>query len=487
MSRLFPRVRSLVRVTTQALHIYEPLYRAYAYVMGRERRLAFDREFDALEQELCAATSAPAEGKKRILVTGILQTEKKPTLFRFFEQLGRQMPEVEWIFLDEQERPAPGERLSRHYIPRAIRASGYEPLLSLHLSRQVKRCVKADAMLRQTAELLHDRQQDMTTSYAKAMAYRYDRVYREAIAAYQPAAVIIWSQFPALHMLCRHVCQACGVPAVYMEYGSLPGTFSLDAGGQMGESRIARDFQAFRRLPVSPAQLQQAEAVLAYLRESRLNRNRQDDSTAELKAMQSRLTAGKPVVLFAGHNDFDSGLLPYDAAARENHSPMFATSGQALACLASLADEGGFQLVYKPHPAMIGRPGWQDEPLPASVHLVLHTDIHKLIDMADLVVTVVSQTGYVACIRGKPTLTLGYNQLRGKGAAYEAYTPEQVLPAIRDALHHGFTPERRQCFLTHAAQMLAYGLYDDLTDRPLRFGQPPEAAAHLLAEAIGKA
>lgn len=484
MNRLFPKVRSLARVVTQALHIYEPLYRIHGYMLSRKKQQIFDQEFNALYQEICAAASPKQAGKQRIIVTGILQTEKKPTLFRFFEAISRELRDTELIFLDEQAKPIETERHSHHYIPRAIRAAGYEPHLPFHLSRQEKCCIAMDPEIQKAAEFLYARQQDMTLSYAKALAYRYDQIYRVAIEVYQPDAVIIWSEFPALHMLCRHICREYGVIPVYMEYGSLPGTFSLDARGQMGESWIAQDYQSFRQLPVEQHQMEHASRVLSYLRDSQLNRNKQETSTAELEKLQKRLTAGKPIVLFAGQNDFDSGLLPYDSAAKQNHSPLFADSMEALAYLADAADEIGYQLIYKPHPAMAERTVQQAEKLPQNVHVILHTDIHKIIDFSDLVITVVSQTGYVSCIREKATLTLGYNQLRGKGATYEAYSLEQMIPAIQEALRYGMTEEKKKNFLIHTAQMLQYGVYDDLTDRTLRFGQSTECAVRFLSDLI---
>ena len=164
---------------------------------------------------------------------------------------------------------------------------------------------------------------------------------------------------------------------------------------------------------------------------------------------------------------------------------MFANSREAVLHLAQLADEMGFNLIFKPHPAMIIRA--KREKWPENVQLVTNVDINALIDLADAVVTIVTQTGYVACIREKAVLTLGYNQLRGKGATYEAYTKEQIPQALQDAFTHGYTDEMKQNFCVHTAQMLRYALYDDLTERPLRFGQSAkQAAAYLNGKANEK-
>ena len=215
-----------------------------------------------------------------------------------------------------------------------------------------------------------------------------------------------------------------------------------------------------------------------YLRESQLNRNAKNTSTDEYDKLVTALIPGKPVVMLAGQSDFDSGLLPYDDAAKANHSPMFADSVEAARHLAEVAKEMDFNFIFKPHPAMAA--AMRARKWPRNLHLVTNTDINKIIDLSDLVVTIVSQTGYMSTIRRKATLTLGYNQLRGKGVTYEAFEKDAIPGAIAEALANGQTEAQRQAFIRHAAQMLRYNLYDDMTDRPLRFGQTAAEAAEFI-------
>ena len=469
-------IKSAVRVVTQALHIYDPLYSFYAKLKWKGQQKKFFGEFDALLEEIRQRGAAAPKGKK-VIFTGILESPKKPTFFPFCEEVQKKLGDVEFVYLDEQEAPAAGqERRSHHYMPRAIRRAGYDSYLECVLTPEMEKDLAGDPFLTQMAEYLHKRQgKNMVLSYAKALVWYYWKTYRTAMEAYRPEAVVIWSKFPALHLVCDHACKQMGVTPLFMEYGSLPGTFALDTIGQMGESEPSRDFERFRELPVTEEELYQAGEVLEYLRESRLNRNAQTVQTDELTMLNKRLKKNRPLVLLAGQNDFDSGLLPYDEAARANHSPMFRDSYAAMLHMAKLASKYKFNLVYKPHPAMVDKV--KKLKLPPNVIKVLRTDINLIIDMADVVVTIVSQTGYVSSIRGKTTLTLGYNQLRGKGATYEAYTLEDIPHALRMALRHGVTEEMHDKFVLHTAQMLRYNLYDDMADRSLRFGQTTDDAA----------
>lgn len=473
-------LRSCIRIVTQALHIYEPLYRLYMALIAWKVQRRFQQDFDGLLDQLRHVTMAEGE-KPCLLVTGILETVKKPTLLPFLRQVSERAG-MKLILLDEQEKPEKQDQ-DHFYIPRAIRVRGYDSFAAFRLTKTMKADVENDRFLAMTADYLYQRQNGtMTRSYAQAMTWYYAQIYQAAIDAYHPRTVLIWSKFSALHQLCDHICRKNGVTPLYMEYGSIPGTFALDAGGQMGESYAAREYKAFRELPVSQEECEQARAVLNYLRESRLNRNAQQQDTEELDRLRKELSPDKPVVLFAGQNDFDSGLLPYDEHAKENHSPMFADSRAAVLHLFQVAQTMGFSLVFKPHPAMVDRikrMTWPDD-----LHVVKSTDINSLIDCADLVITIVSQTNYVSSIRQKATLSLGYNQLRGKGVTYEAYTENDIPAVITQALSHGMTLEMKENFVNHTAQMLKYALYDDLTERPVRFGASMDQAADFILQHI---
>ena len=476
---MLKKTKRAVRKVMNALRIYEPIYRVYAGVKQGKRQKAAVAAFEELLQEIRAAAASCDPARKRMVLTGILDTPKKPKLFPLFEQISAELPEVDFIYLDEQKKPQGERKPFFHYIPRAIRAAGYDSFTEFELTHEMTDALEADPFLEQCAEYLFQRQgKSMTQSYARFMVWSYDRLYRTVIDCYKPEAIIIWCKFPMLHQVCNHVCLQKGVTPLFIEFGSLPGTYALDPEGQMGESPTARNYEHFRTLPVTDEEIAQAEKVIEFLRASALNRNAANASTVELDELKTKLDPSKPIVMLAGQSDFDSGILPYDETAKANHSPMFADSAEAALHLAEVAEKMGFNFIFKPHPAMVA--AMRKRKWPENLHLVTNTDINKIIDLSDLVVSIVSQTGYMSTIRGKATLTLGYNQLRGKGATYEAYTLEAIPGAITAALQDGQTEEMKQHFIRHAAQMLRYNLYDDLGDRPLRFGQKAAGAAEFL-------
>ena len=112
--------------------------------------------------------------------------------------------------------------------------------------------------------------------------------------------------------------------------------------------------------------------------------------------------------------------------------------------------------------------------MPKSVHIVKSCNINDLVDYADLTITILSSTGYIALIREKPLIMLGYTSLRGKGCCYEAFNFESLEAVIKNALENKMTDEMKINFIKHIAQMNKYFLYDDNLPRKIRYGKRPE-------------
>jgi hypothetical protein len=67
---------------------------------------------------------------------------------------------------------------------------------------------------------------------------------------------------------------------------------------------------------------------------------------------------------------------------------------------------------------------------------------------------------------------LGYTQSKGKDITYESFEKDKIEDTIKEAIDNGFTKKQQEAFVVHLAQVLKYYLYDDMTERRLRFGKP---------------
>lgn len=282
-----------------------------------------------------------------------------------------------------------------------------------------------------------------------------------------PKAVIILGSFQISHRIFGKICEQHNIPVIYTHEGVLPGTLSFDYNGEMGKSLVALYSHKFKELYVSEEEIKRAEIVWEFLKKSGLNRKIQPNSEAD--EFRRRLVAGWPTIFFAGQMDVSSGMVPYDEDTQTQISPVFKSSIEAGIFLSKICEKNNWNFIYKPHPSYIKR---EEEKLLAHDAIYVATgNINEIIDVSDLTITIVSQTSYIALIRNKPVLMLGYNQISGKDCVYECYRIEQIETIIKEALNKGFSDTQRLVFRKHIAQLLKYYLYDDNREREIRYGR----------------
>lgn len=334
---------------------------------------------------------------------------------------------------------------------------------------KLKEYVENDECLHNMAISLRKQFINMQIDYEYYFVYQTYFFFKKIIRSLSPKRVVMWCSYGALHTILGKVCGEEDIPQGYMHPGVLPGTFSLDVGGEVGGSYPAVYSNAFHSLHVNKVELEYAEQVWSYLKESRVNTKIQPQNDV-VKKIKDVINPEWPIVFYAGQNDYNSGIQVYDEKAREYHSPIFKTSMEALLFLGELAERKKWNLIYKPHPVM---EFYMEEKLdiPPNVIYIDRADINEIVDFADVTITILSQTAYVALIREKPVVMLGYIQLKGKGCTYEAFEKDSVEEQIEIALKEGFSRKQRQEFCQHIAQLIKYYLYDDLTYRDIRYGK----------------
>jgi len=272
----------------------------------------------------------------------------------------------------------------------------------------------------------------------------------------------------AYHTVAEYVCQLQNVVIIRGEHGVLPGTYTFDIMGEMGASAPAVYAKEFRKLLVTKEELLRAGEIWDYIRSSGINRKIQ--WKGNINAIKEKLDKNRPTIFVAGQNDEASGIYPYTENVKKYHSPIFASSTQAATVLGELAKKNNWNIVYKPHPYIILSKE-ERHMLQKQVILAEGIGVNYLIELSDVVVTIVSQTAYMALLHDTPVLMLGYIQLRDKGCTYQAFTEEAIEPELKSALQNGFTESQRNAFQMHIAQLVKYYLYDDYCDRELRYGR----------------
>ncbi len=294
---------------------------------------------------------------------------------------------------------------------------------------------------------------DMANNYEYVICYYADRIVRKIIECWKPSQIILWNAFYAFHTIIRNICTDLNVPIIYMEFGNIPGTIIRENMGQMGESWPARFPEKFLEIPIFEEEYGRGQQLIEYLYKSKLNRNVQPYNDL-LIHVKKRLKNNRPIVFYAGQNDNAAGLQPYTENSKIYHSPIFECSDEAAIYLAELCQINGWNYIYKPHPMMVN----YCNPLlfPNNTIIVDNVDINDLIDMSDVVVTILSTVSYIALIRKKPVVMLGYTQLKNKGCTYEAFQKEIIEQQLSEAITKSLSENMSENFVKHIVQLEKY-------------------------------
>lgn len=315
-----------------------------------------------------------------------------------------------------------------------------------------------------------EKNKDIAEDYAYYFIYYADLYLRELLSFIKPSHVCVWNSFYPFHQLIRAICGEMAIEVILMEYGGIPGTYLIERMGQMGESYPAEKWEEFQKLAIDKSDRDKAKRIYAYLKESGINRKPQPEND-ELEAAKKQINPEWPIVVYTGQNDYESGLYPYTEHAKRYHSPIFSSSHAAAYYLSELAARNNWTFIYKPHPLCLGD-GIEKvrENITSNAIVIEKCNINDLVEMADLNITILSTTAYVSLIREKPVLMLGYTQLKHKGCTYEAFQKERIENEIATALKMGYTKEQREAFVDHIARITKYYAFDDMSERPIRYG-----------------
>ncbi|OUM88989.1 MAG: hypothetical protein BAA01_10255 [Bacillus thermozeamaize] len=425
------------------------------------------------------------QDRELILVAGHMVLFDKGTC-EYLNQISRKLKNVKMLLLCEATRV--DESTTKKLInfdfikvPKFLgKDDDYPKNINVKIGKEIINRIKEKKYLALAADNLKTRHPDMGKGYAEAVVYYADQYFRQLLSKLNPKKVVLWNKFHAIHLVLYNVCKEMGIKTVFMEFGLLPGTIVVEEMGQMGESFPAVKYQQFMNLDVNDQDLAMAERVIKMIRDKKLNRNIQPINNMKEKLL-SQLIKDRAIIFYAGQNDFESGMYPYTEETKKYHSPIFKTSDEAALYLSALAKKNKWNFIYKPHPLIYRlRKSYYEKLKVENMIVVSDIDINDLVDMADLTITILSQTGYVSLIRNRPTLMLGYTQLRGKGCTYEAFTLEEIEQTIKSALQNGFTESQQYAFKKHVAQLLKYYLYDDLVKKDFQYGMPLEECVKFL-------
>lgn len=309
---------------------------------------------------------------------------------------------------------------------------------------------------------------------------------REALKKFKPDLCVIWHQFNGPHHALRDLCDSMGTPHLFMEYGSLPGTVTFDADGQMGESRVAQCFKEFRELPVTSDDLDMAQRYIDHVREARKTSKSQDSDLDLKPIVDAARDRNRRIIFYAGQNDWASGMLPKPFKEARIHSPIYDDTLHALNHLSQMAEANNWQILFKPHPLVEQRHIHFQADYPDRTSLVRGANIFECIALSEITTTILSQVPYLALIHDRPAVLLGCTKLWHKQCTYQPALSvlrryeENIEPSFLEALEKGYTEDQRRRFVKHVAQLCLYNHHAQDPEVERIVGRGPDVTAHSL-------
>lgn len=313
-------------------------------------------------------------------------------------------------------------------------------------------------------------------SVSTVLAYEAERYFAALLEKINPKLVMVWNNWGNNSTVLSELAKQRAVPVISVERGFLEGTMMLSANGY-GHDFVNADPEGFRSLPIGSEEIAKANEIIGFLRDTGFNRYSQPHNSV-LQQLKQQLDNGKPNILLVGAFDCENPAFPQS----DMYTPTFALSKEAVSYIAKLAKRDRWNLIYKVHPLMdkVTSQKLKDKKISSNVFCVRDVNVNDLIDIADVVVCMISGVAYIALTRDKPLVQLGHTPLKGKGCCYEPVDVDDIEAKIKEALRYGYTPEQKSAFVKHVAQVNKYYYFDDLAARPIRYGRPIEEASALL-------
>lgn len=281
---------------------------------------------------------------------------------------------------------------------------------------------------------------------------------KNIISILKPRNMIIWGCWAYNSYMLGHICKMSQIPCGYMEHGWIPGTYQFDPMGIAGQSGCAKqpnpeiDFDRFK-----------IKKIKKYIIDSKLDSGFFQFNPTDEEKFRS-IDKKRNTIFLVGMDDVGMGINSESEYWKEFVSSTVSSTRDAFGYIKRICLKHNWNFIFKPHP---GNDSYMCEPGDC---VFQNIQIDRLIEIADVVVSISSAVNYKVLLYDKPLVQIGFTCLSGKNCCYETKFKEQIEESIVKALEKGMTNQQRDNFDTHLAVLLNNYLWDDLSDKPFQYG-----------------
>lgn len=280
-----------------------------------------------------------------------------------------------------------------------------------------------------------------------------------------PSKVIIWGGWDRLGYILADLAKRNNIPYGYMELGWIPGTFLFDKSGYAGQSVYAIEPETFLKLEAKNSNIP-VKKIRKYIVDKKLDTNKFVIDENDEKKLQN-INKQKRTVFVVGMDDYDIGINTNSEYWKKFVSSSVSSTAEAVSLIADICIKNDWNCIFKPHPRS---PISLDNNYSDTIIDINFMEIDRLIQLSDVVVSIISKVDYKVLIYGKPLVQLGYTMLAGKGCSYEVYDIDVLEEQLKAAMEKGMTQKQNENFEKHMVQLLDNCLWDDMSERDLKYG-----------------
>ncbi len=307
-----------------------------------------------------------------------------------------------------------------------------------------------------------------TDTEAELWVMRAIAFWERAFDLMQPSIILGWGTSIPLSRLMIRLGQRRQVPAYAMERGLLENTLSLSLGGQVALSSVSTSTALIRPPELDDVRLALWNQIESYYRQLATRRYALSNREPYPHEEQFMRDDPAPRVLFLGNYDIGSGCALTDPALGDHVSTWVASSEAASGHIVNKlrAINPHASLWSKPHP--ITPFGLPEDRAPLMARNVFAIDVHRLVQAADVLVTLTSTTQALALIYDRPLVTLANGFFMGRNIAYEVTSEDQLQSMLAAALARDGWSDRLQqgrALLVAMMQHDLFGVNDEVPTR----------------------
>ena len=291
---------------------------------------------------------------------------------------------------------------------------------------------------------------------------------KQILTILQPREVIIWSGWSRLSFILAEISGRNSIPYGFMEFGWIPGTFQFDRRGVGGQCEYAVYPEKILNIPITNKDMD-VKAIREYIRKTQLD-NRKFRINDLDESNFSHVDRCRKTVFFVGMADSIMEMNPQSGYWSEYISSHFHSTLDAVLYVAEICERNQWNFVFKPHPSTVKDTGINPDCLPENIIFIKDMQIDRLIEAADVVISIASAVDYKALIYGRPLVSLGHTTLHKKGCCYEPKDKKDIESQLIMAVNNGMTEEQNENFEQLMIRLLENYLWDDLSERDLRYG-----------------